>query len=133
VAAILSELAFLGSYGIGAIPLAATVIAWFAGAVPNYLLNRYWAWRHHNPADGKRELLSYVVVVVTTTAVAALVTTTADALAQHWTTTHTWRTLFVGTTYLGTYGVMFLLKFALFDKYVFTRRRDRSATGGTVP
>ena len=132
VAAVLSELAFLVSYGVGAIPLLATVLAWFVGAVPNYLLNRYWAWRHHRSSRSKRELLPYVLIVVTTTVVAALVTTGVDTLAHRWETEHIWRTLLVGGAYLGTYGVMFLLKFVLFDRYVFTGEHHRSATRRTV-
>lgn len=105
----------------------ATVVAWFAGAVPNYLLNRYWAWRHRSRPDAGRELVPYAIIVVATTAAAALVTTLADTLVHEWVTSHTWQTLFVGAAYLGTYGIMFLLKFVLFDRLVFSGGRSRSA------
>ena len=124
VAACLSELAFLASYGLGMIPLVASLIAWFAGAVPNYLLNRRWAWQRDGKVDRKRELLPYVAIVVVTAGTAAVVTTVTDALVRDWVESHTWQVLLVGAAYLGTYGVMFLLKFLLFDKYVFTTRPD---------
>lgn len=124
VAAGLSEVAFLTSYGLGAIPLVASLIAWFAGAVPNYLLNRYWAWQRGGKVDGRRELLPYAVIVVVTAGTAAVVTTVADTLVRDWVDSHTWQVLLVGAAFLGTYGVMFLLKFLLFDKYVFTARTD---------
>lgn len=124
VAAILSELAFLASYGLGAIPLVASIIAWFAGAVPNYLLNRRWAWQRDGKADLRRELLPYAAIVVVTAGTAAVVTTVADALVRDWVDSHTWQVLLVGAAFLATYGVMFLLKFVLFDRYVFTARSD---------
>ena len=46
VAMACSEVVLVGAYAVaGAGALPATVLAWTAGAVPNYVLNRRWAWR----------------------------------------------------------------------------------------
>lgn len=45
-----AQLAFLLVYGLAgaAVPVAG-VVAFVAGAVPNFLLYRYWTWRGHPP------------------------------------------------------------------------------------
>ncbi|MPY78629.1 MAG: hypothetical protein GEV04_09055 [Actinophytocola sp.] len=120
-AAAVSEIAILTAYGLGAAAFVASVIAWVSGAVPNYLLNRYWAWQQRGKADRKRETLPYVVIVIVTAVAAIGVTTLADSWAQGHIASHSVRTILVGAVYLGTYGFMFILKFVLFDRLIFGR------------
>lgn len=122
IAGAISELAFLICYWLGTPPVVASVVAFAAGAVPNYILNRRWAWRRTGRADRIRELLPYAVIVVVTAAAAALMTTAADHWLRDRIESHVWQTLLVSATFLGTYGVMFVLKFVLFDRLVFGPR-----------
>lgn len=131
IAAAISEVAFLISYGLGALPVLASGIAWAAGAVPNYLLNRYWAWRRTGRVDRSRELLPYAVIVIITAATAAAVTTVADAWLRDRVESHTWQVLLVGAVFLATYGFMFVLKFVLFNRYVFNGGQNGGADGAT--
>jgi putative flippase GtrA len=56
VAMACSEVVLVGAYAVaGAGALLATVLAWTAGAVPNYVLNRRWAWRVEGDGDGDRD------------------------------------------------------------------------------
>lgn len=130
IAGIISELAFLISYGLGAVPSAASVIAFVAGAVPNYLMNRYWAWQRRGRVDGTRELLPYVVIIIVTALVAAGTTTLADAWLRDRIASSVWQTIAVGAVFLGTYGFMFVLKFVLFNRYVFA---ETPSAGTPVP
>ena len=75
IAGLISEGAFLASYGLGALPSVASVIAFVAGAVPNYLMNRYWAWQQKDKVRPGRELLPYLIIIVTTAVLASLITT----------------------------------------------------------
>lgn len=120
-AATVSQLVFLISYGFGALPLVASISAFVAGAVPNYLVNRRWTWQRRGRA-GLRELLPYTMIVLGTFGIAALVTTVADSWADSLLVPHFWQVLLVGGAYLGTYGVMFVIKFQLFDRLVWARR-----------
>lgn len=122
VAAAVSEVAFLTAYGLGAVPIVASVLAFVSGAVPNYLLNRYWAWQRRGRADRTRETLPYVAIIVVTALVAIGMTTLADIWVREHIESHSWRTLLVGAAYIGTYGVMFVLKFVLFDRLIFGGR-----------
>ncbi|WP_034274796.1 GtrA family protein [Haloechinothrix halophila] len=126
IAAVISEAAILTAYGLGAAAMVAGVIAFVAGAIPNYLLNRYWAWQQRGRADRKRETLPYVVIVIVTAVTAIGVTTLADSWAQAHIASHSWRTILVGAVYLATYGFMFIVKFVLFDRLIFANRGART-------
>jgi putative flippase GtrA len=121
IAGAISEFAFLACYWLGTAPMVASVVAFAAGAVPNYVLNRRWAWRRKGRPDRTRELLPYVVIVVITAAAAALITTAADHWLRDRIDSHALQTVLVSAAFLGTYGVMFVLKFVLFDRLVFAR------------
>ena len=92
----------------------ATLVAWLAGAVPNYLLSRRWAWGRQG------QLLPYAMIVIGSAVTAALVTTATDHLVQG-IDSHAWKTVLVTGSYFGTYGVLFILKFVLFDRLVFAK------------
>ncbi|WP_433163823.1 GtrA family protein [Kribbella sp. CA-247076] len=120
VATVLSQAAFALCYWFGTAALVASLVAWVTGTVPSYLMNRRWTWGHRGPAG--RDLLPYAIIVVTSAVLAAIVTTVTDRLVQDWTVSHAWQTVIVSGSYLGTYGVLFILKFVLFDRYVFARK-----------
>jgi putative flippase GtrA len=121
IAGVISELAFAICYWVGTTPLWSSIIAFLAGALPNYVLNRRWAWGRTGRADRTRELLPYAIIVVVTALAAALVTSLADHWLRDWIDSHFWQTVLVSVTFLATYGVMFILKFVLFDRFVFAR------------
>jgi putative flippase GtrA len=119
VATAISQLAFLACYWIGTSATVASVIAFAAGAVPNYLLNRRWAWGRTGPAHPTREVLPYVVITLASLVVISFLTTLADAWIRDMTELHSLRTLLAGTAYLAANGFTFILKFVLFDRFVF--------------
>lgn len=126
IAGIISEIVFLVTYWFGAVPLVASLLAFVAGAVPNYLMNRYWAWQRRGRADRTMEILPYAVIVVVTAIIAILVTTAADRWVRDHIAAHAWQTTLVGAAFLATYGVMFVLKFVLFDRFIFVDRAART-------
>lgn len=120
VATTLSQAAFALCYWFGTTPLIATLVAWVTGTVPSYLINRHWTWGHRSPSG--RDLLPYAIIVVVSAVLAAIVTTVTDNLVQDRIASHAWQTALVSASYLGTYGVLFILKFVLFDRYVFAKK-----------
>ncbi len=116
VAGIVSEVAFLAVYGSGlAGTRVATVVAFLAGAVPNYFLNRRWAWGRTGRAHPVRELLPYVATIVTSALVAAAVTGFVDARVADWFSARPVQVAVVALSFGATYGVLFVLKFGVFD------------------
>ena len=125
VAFLTSEVTLVVLYGSGALPAtAASVAAFFAGAVPNYVLNRQWVWKRRGRIGWRTELLPYAAVSLVSLAAAAAATAWASAAAPGG---HTTRTAFVAVAYLATYGSLFLAKFAVYQRVVFADRAEPAA------
>ncbi|MFI5691414.1 GtrA family protein [Kribbella sp. NPDC051586] len=114
VATVVSQLAFALCYWFGTAAIVATVVAWFAGAVPNYVLNRRYTWGR----SGQK--LPYTIIVIGSAVTAAVVTSVTDHLVQP-IESHAVKTLLVTGSYLATYAVLFIVKFVLFDRLVFAK------------
>ncbi len=132
VAAGCSEVTLVVLYGLLHVaPGPASCVAWLAGAVPNYWLNRSWAWGRQGRPDLRREVLPYVTIVLTTLALATLLTGAVDRWSRADGTGSTTRVVLVAGTFLAVYVVTFLLRFVLFDR-LFTRL-DRTQPDRTQP
>lgn len=117
-----SELVLIGSYGyLHAGARTAAILAWLAGAVPNYILNRRWAWRRSGRAALLRETLPYWGITLGTAAVAVLATGIADDWIRRRVGERGEESVLLAAVYLAAYGVIFVLKFVLFDGLVFSR------------
>jgi putative flippase GtrA len=126
VATVCSQATFLVVYGpLGGSTTVSSVLAWFAGAIPNYWINRSWTWGRRGRPSVTRELLPYAAIVVGTLVLAILATTAVEDLLEHTSASHASRTLIVTGTYFLVYAVMFVFRFLLFDR-LFARRE-----GGT--
>jgi putative flippase GtrA len=134
VAMACSELVLIGAYNVGAGPQTAAILAWAAGALPNYVLNRRWAWRAESRtrAERVRELALYWVITLTTAALAVLATTTTDAWIKGTVTSRGEQSVLLAAAYLLAYGVVFVAKFVLFDRLVFSDRRSRHQVPSTT-
>jgi putative flippase GtrA len=124
VATVVSQVAFALCYWFGTPAVAATLVAWLAGAVPNYVLNRRWTWGR----TGSK--LPYTIIVIGSAVTAAVVTSVTDHLVQPL-ESHAWKTVLVTGSYLATYAVLFIVKFVLFDRLVFAKSTDASASART--
>ncbi|HET6987652.1 MAG TPA: GtrA family protein [Kribbella sp.] len=125
VATVVSQVAFALCYWFGTVPLVATLVAFVSGTAPSYLINRRWTWGHSGRPG--RELLPYTIIAVTSAVIAAVVTTLTDRWAQSRIDSHAWQTVLVSGSYFATYGSLFILKFVLFDRYVFAKPAPETA------
>jgi putative flippase GtrA len=127
VATVSSEVTFVLLYGpLHVAPAWASVVAWLAGAVPNYWLNRSWTWRRTGRPGLRDELLPYVAIIGLTLLLATVATRWADRWLHHVDTDATLRVVLVAAVFLGVYVVMFVLRFVLLDR-LFNRLHDRDA------
>ncbi|HEY4568097.1 MAG TPA: GtrA family protein [Kribbella sp.] len=124
VATVVSQLAFALCYWFGSPATVATLVAWLAGAVPNYVLNRRWTWRTGG------QMLPYTMIVIGSAVTAAIVTSVTSHLVQG-IESHAWKTILVTGSYFGTYAVLFILKFVLFDRLVFAKPAPAAAAAPT--
>jgi putative flippase GtrA len=112
-----SEVTFLLVYGVlGAGTTWASVTGWLAGAVPNYWLNRTWAWSRRGRPSLTREVLPYVAVVLLTLGLAVAVTSAVDAALTGSGVAGPMRSALTGAAFLAVYAVVFVLRFVLFDR-----------------
>ena len=127
VATVSSEVTFVLLYGpLDVSPAWASVVAWLAGAVPNYWLNRSWTWRRTGRPGLRDELLPYIAIIVLTLLLATLATRWADRWLHSVDVSDTVRVVLVAAVFLGVYVVMFVLRFVLLDR-LFGRLHARDA------
>ncbi len=124
IAAILSELAFAMAYGWGHVgTTTASAVGFLGGAIPNYILNRRWAWQDRRGRDRRTEIVLYMAVALSSFVASAVATHWAETGARSVTPDHGWQVLLVAGAYLGVSGVFFVLKFVLYELVVFTPER----------
>jgi putative flippase GtrA len=111
-----------------------SIAAFLAGAIPNWVLNRRWAWARTDRIDVVREVVGYTIV-----SVIALVASSAGTGWMQRLVTHRGHLLYVapGTglriilvtaAYVLVQALLFAAKFVVYDRWVFTgRSRFRAA------
>jgi putative flippase GtrA len=131
VATLSSELVLLVAYGgLHLATPVSSVLAWSAGAVPNYWLGRRWTWRRRGRPEFGLEVVPYVTVVLATLLLAVATTHAVAARLTAAGAGDREREGAVAAAFLGVYVVAFLVRFLLLDR-LFTRlqRRDGAVVG----
>jgi putative flippase GtrA len=101
-------------------PTTCSVLAFFAGAIPNWILNRRWAWKLRGRADFLREIVAYVAVSGVVLVASSVSTSAMQSWVKgHVTPHHGIRVLLVTGAYVFVQAVLFVVKFVVYDKWVF--------------
>ncbi|MBO0844213.1 MAG: GtrA family protein [Nocardioides sp.] len=117
VATICSQATFLMLYGpVHASTTVSSVFAWFAGAVPNYSLNRSWTWGRRGRPSISGELVPYAAIVLGTLCMAIVATDAGAHVLSRMSVSHSEQTFLVSAIYFSVYAVMFVFRFLLFDR-----------------
>ena len=117
VATVCSEACFVLLYGLMAVgTTSSSIVAWLAGAIPSFWLNRNWAWQRTGRPSLRREVLPYAVIILSTLLLATLATHLADVALHQAGVSHSVRVALVAATFLGTYVVVFALRFVLLER-----------------
>jgi putative flippase GtrA len=115
----------IGWFGEGAI--SATFIAFFAGAVPNWVLNRRWAWEKRGREGITRETILYVVVSLVSLGVSSAITKGTALEAQDLSALHAVKAVLVTGSYVLSVVLLSGLKYLAYDRFVFVERRRSRA------
>jgi putative flippase GtrA len=103
--------------------------AFVAGAIPNWILNRKWAWKMEGRVEWMREIVAYTIISVLVWAAS----TWATGNTQNWAHDHIpagtgLRVIVTTAAYVVVQAVFFVVKFVIYDKWVFAgRSRFRAA------
>ena len=129
VAAATSAVVFALAYLLGASTTACSIIAFVAGAIPNWILNRRWAWKLSGRISVAREIIAYVVISLLSLVATSATTEWTQDHVQSITTHHHWiRAALVTASYLAVFAVLFVAKFAVYELWIFRgRSRLRAA------
>jgi putative flippase GtrA len=111
--------ALLLDAGVGT--TADSILAFIAGALPNWILNRRWAWERTGEMDVAREVIGYTLISLIALAASSAGTGWVDTLLRHHLDhRHTLRVLLVTLAYVVVQGLLFVAKFVAYDRWVFT-------------
>lgn len=134
IAAITSELAFAAAFGWAHTGTTwASAAGFVGGAVPNYILNRRWAWNDRRGRSRRNEILLYALVSIASFLVSAVVTAYVEGWARHLTASAGWRVVLVAGAYLAVSGVFFVGKFVAYELVVFTKGPGEQAGSPVLP
>jgi putative flippase GtrA len=98
-----------------------SVAAFVAGAVPNWILNRRWAWERNGDMDVVREVLGYTVVSLIALAASSLGTSAMQSYVHKNVAPGSGlSSLLVTGAYVVVQALLFVVKFVVYDRWVFT-------------
>jgi putative flippase GtrA len=128
VALITSIVVFALLYVTGFGTTACSILAFLAGAVPNWILNRRWAWQIRGRVAFLREIVGYVVIsllaLVSSSAATGWTQTQVQSIPAH----HGIRVILVTGAYVAVQAILFVAKFLVYEHWVFYgRSRLRAA------
>jgi putative flippase GtrA len=123
-----SAIVFPLLYVMGASTTACTVLAFFAGAIPNWTLNRRWTWKVQGRVAFGREILAYLVISASTLALLSLATGLTDRAVRNIPAHHGVRVLLVTGSYFLVLAFLYGIRFFLYEHWIFSgRSRVRAA------
>ena len=115
-------------YVLGASTTACTILAFFAGAIPNWTLNRRWTWNVEGRVAFGREIVAYVVISAATLIALSLATGWTDRQVQDLPAHHGIRVLIVTGSYFAVLTLLYAARFLVYEHWIFSgRSRIRAA------
>ncbi len=129
LAAATSAVVFAILYVVGASTTVCSVVAFVAGAIPNWSINRRWTWdlKGSRIAFG-REVVAYVIVSALTLLASAEATAWTHHEVQSIPPHYGVRVVLVTGSYLAVFGILFAIRFVLYEHWIFSgRSRIRAA------
>ena len=117
IAVVVTQIALLGLQFFFVAWIAA-VLASLIGAVPSYYLNRRWAWGKTSKGHFWKEHVPFWVITVASIGFSA----GCVALADNWGQAHLGEfaeKLFVNAANLGSFGILWIGKFLVFNRFMF--------------
>lgn len=127
VAFVAGNIAFMLMYVAGTSTTACSVVGFIAAAIPNWILNRRWAWQRTGRPPA-RQIVGYILVSIGVLAATSAATGWTNAHVQSIPSGHGLRLLIVTSSYVAVTIALFFVKFGIYEYWVFSERsRVRAA------
>ena len=128
VALVTSIVVFALLYVVGVGTTIDSIAAFVAGAIPNWILNRRWAWERDGKVEIAREVIGYSIVSLLAVLASSLGTGWAQQQVRSIPAHHGIRVLLVTGAYVLVQALLFAVKYVIYDRWVFAgRSRFRAA------
>ncbi len=122
-----SEIVLSILYVVGLPTTLCTILAFIAGAIPNWTLNRTWTWKVEGNVSVGREVIAYLLLSGTTLTAQILATNFTHRHVQHIAAGHGIRVLLVDASYLAVLVIMYGVRFMVYEHWIFSGRSLRAA------
>ncbi|MBV9415912.1 MAG: GtrA family protein [Solirubrobacterales bacterium] len=133
VAAATSAVVFPVLYVLGASTTACTILAFFAGAIPNWTLNRRWTWKVQGRVAWGREIVAYLVISASTLLALSLATGWTNRQVQQLPAHHGIRVVLVTASYFAVLSLLYAARFFVYEHWIFSgRSRVRAAVRSRI-
>src|SRR6202165_3875241 len=109
-------------YVLGASTTACSIVAFFAGAIPNWTLNRRWTWKVEGKVAFGREVFAYLVISASTLLALSAATGWTDDLVQGIPAHRGIRVLLVTGSYFAVLALLYGVRFFLYEHWIFSGR-----------
>lgn len=121
------NIAFMAFYVMSASTTVCSVAGFIFAAIPNWILNRRWAWQRSGRPPA-RQWVGYIAVSIIVLVSTSAVTGWTNAQVQSIPAGHGLRLIIVTASYVAVTVVLFFAKFAIYDYWIFSERsRVRAA------
>ena len=102
--------------------------AFIAGAIPNWILNRRWAWKIRGQVSIMREIVGYILISIAVLVLSSAATGWTSSEVQSIPAHHGIRVLLVTASYVAVQFFFFGVKYIVYEHWVFSgRSRVRAA------
>lgn len=95
--------------------------------IPAYYLNRRWTWRRTGKSDFWREVAPFWVLAFASLALSTVVVGIVAHNADHIAHTKLQRSLLVNAANIATYGCIWVVRFTIYNRYLFKDRNIATA------
>lgn len=97
------------------------------GAIPSYFLNRLWVWGKKGRSHLWREIVPFWTLAFISLAFSAWASGTAERYVETHDVSKLVKTALVTGAYFGSFAVLWVVKFIIFNKVLFTKDEDLQA------
>lgn len=108
---------FIGAFGMNTV--LASTLATAIAAVPSYEMNRKWAWGKSGKSHLMKEVVPFWALAFAGWALSTLAVWWMDGMARRHDFSHGQKTVAVALIYLAAFGVLWVVKFIIFNQVLF--------------